>query len=113
MTTLPNIQSPQLDRERHDLTRQHGHVIDLDEFRRHLNSADQRPAPQSADPADTPSQRRSESQLRHELNLAFTDLGAAAFVLAHHGITTDARLTPRVQHIHDLYADLDTITHAA
>jgi hypothetical protein len=115
MTTLPNIQSPldQLDRELHELTREHGHVIDLDEFRRHLDIADQRPTPQPADPADTPSQPHTESQLTHELNLAFTELGAAAFALAHHGNTTDRRLIPHVQHIHDLYTHLDAITHAA
>lgn len=115
MTTLPNIQSPldQLDRELHELTREHGHVIDLDKFRRHLDIPHERPTPQSANPADTPSQPHTESQLRHELNLAFTELGAAAFALAHHGTTTDRRLTPHVQHIHDLYAHLDAITHAA
>jgi hypothetical protein len=101
----------QLDRELRDLTREHGHVFDLDPFRRHLDT-DERPIRESAGPADAPSASRTESQLRHELNLVFTDLGAAAFALAHHGTLTDSRLAPRVQHIHDLYAHLDAIPHA-
>jgi hypothetical protein len=115
MTTLLNTQSPldRLDREPHDLTSERGHVLVLEAFRRHLDATNRRPARTSADPTDSPTGSRTESQLRHELNLAFTDLGGAAFALAHQGTATDARLAPRVQHIHDLYAQLDAITHAA
>jgi hypothetical protein len=114
MTTFLDTENPldQLDRELQELIREHGHVVDLDPFRRHLDTADQRPPLEPAGPADTPGVARTESQLRHELNLAFTDLGAAAFAIAHHGIPTDTRLAPRVQHIHELYAHLDAITHA-
>jgi hypothetical protein len=114
MTTMLNTHNApdQLDHEPHDLTVDHGHVLELSQFRRHLNTADPHPPRTSANPADTPSASRDESQLRHELNLAFSDLGAAAFALAHHGTLTDARLAPRMQHIHDLYAHLDAITHS-
>jgi hypothetical protein len=110
MTTFLNTVSPldQLDHELTELTREHGHVLDVSHFRRHLGTADWRAALQSAGPADTLSASRSESQLRQELNLAFTDLGA----LAHHSKATDPRLAPCVQHIHNLYAQLDAITHA-
>jgi hypothetical protein len=103
---MTTTQTPleQLDRDPHQLTREHRRVLDLSQFRRHLTTVDQRPLLDSADPADTPC---SESRIRHELNLAFTDLGAAAFALANHGTLTDLRLAPRVQHIHNLYAQLD------
>jgi hypothetical protein len=114
MTALLNTINPldQLDHELGELTRERGHVLDLSQFRSHLGTANWRPALQSAGPADTPSASRSETELRQELNLAFADLGAAAFALAHHGKATDPRLAPRVQHIHNLYVQLDAITHA-
>jgi hypothetical protein len=114
MTTSLNTVSPldQLDHELSELTREHGHVLDLSQFRRHLGTTDWRPALQAAGPADTPSASRTQRQLSQELNLAFTDLGAAAFALAYHGKATDPRLALRVQHIRNLYAQLDAITHA-
>jgi hypothetical protein len=42
----------------------------------------------------------------HELALAFADLGGATFALAQQGALNDQRLVPRVQHIHDLFAQL-------
>jgi hypothetical protein len=115
MTTFLNAKTPlrPLDRELQDLTREYGRVFDLSSFRRQLDTIDQRPLQDSAWPAGEPRASRSESRLRHELNLAFTDLGAAAFALAHHGMPTDPQLAPRVQHIHNLYAQLDAITRAA
>jgi hypothetical protein len=50
-----------------------------------------------------------EVQLRHELALAYTDFGAAAFALAHHGALRDPRLTPRFQRIYELTAQLGAI----
>lgn len=109
MTTFLNTVNPldHLDRDLSELTREHGHVLDLSQLRRHLGTAKRRPAHQSAGPADTPSASRSENQLRQELNLAFTDLGAAAFALAYHGALNDKRLTAHVQRIHELYAQLE------
>lgn len=115
MTTLLNTQTPldQLDRELQDLTRDRGRVFDLSQFRRYLDTADQCPPRTSAEPTRASTAARPESQLRHELNLAVTDLGAATFVLAHHGTATDPRLAHCIRHIHNLYAQLDAITHAA
>jgi hypothetical protein len=111
MTTLLNTQTPvdQLDRELRELTREHAHVVDLDAFRRPLDAANQRSPLQPAGPADEPIASRSESELRHELNLAFTDLGAATFVLAHHGALNEPRLAPRVRQIRELFAQLDVL----
>jgi hypothetical protein len=111
MTTLLNTQTPldQLDRELRELTREHAHVVELDAFRRHPNAANQRSPLQPAGPADKPSTARSETELRHALNLAFTDLGAATFALAHHGALNDRRLAPRVRQIRELFAQLDVL----
>jgi hypothetical protein len=48
----------------------------------------------------------SEVELRHELAVAFHDLGSAAFALALHGALQDKRLAPRVQRVYELDAQL-------
>jgi hypothetical protein len=50
-----------------------------------------------------------DTHVRHELALAFTDLGGATFALAHQGALNDERLAPRVQRIHDLFAQLNPL----
>jgi hypothetical protein len=40
--------------------------------------------------------------IEHELALAYHDLGAAAFALAHHGELRDPRLASRVRRIYEL-----------
>ena len=112
---MPNFFQPQpdstldqLDRQPHELPRQNGHILNLDAFRRQLKSASRRHTARQADPRTTD----ADTQLRHELNLAFTDLGGAAFALAHHGALNDQRLTPHLQRIHQLYAQLDALAHS-
>jgi hypothetical protein len=90
----------QLDRRLRELTRGHAQVLDLDAFRRQLSD----PPPESQSSADR------EGELREKLNLAFTDLGAFAFALVHHGALTDKRLIAGVQRIRQLSADLDAIS---
>lgn len=109
MTTLLNTQISldQLDRELRELTREHGHFLDLDAFRRQLDSASRR---HTARWADTQASD-ADTQLRHELNLAFADLGGAAFALAHHGALNDKRLAAHVQRIDELYVQLDALAH--
>jgi hypothetical protein len=48
----------------------------------------------------------TDAQLRDELTLAYIDLGAAAFALAHHGSLKDRRLATRLQRIYDLTGQL-------
>ena len=99
----------QLDRHLHELPRQNAQILDLDAFRRHLEHASGQPTiSQTQSLADTQSTDH-ESQLRHELDLAFADLGGAVFALAHHGALNDKRLAPRVQRIHQLYSRLDAM----
>jgi hypothetical protein len=50
-----------------------------------------------------------EIQVKHALNLAFADLGGAAFALAHHGALNDKRLAAHVQRIYELYTQLDAV----
>jgi hypothetical protein len=90
----------QLDRRLRELTREHAQVLDLDAFRRQLSD----PPPESQNSAD------QEGELREKLNLAFTDLGAVAFALAHHGALTDKRLIAGVLRIRQLSADLDALS---
>jgi hypothetical protein len=71
-----------------------GVVLNLEAFRRETGSA----AAQR--------ENAQETQLRHELTLAFSDLGGATFVLAHLGALNDPRLASRVQRIENLYAQL-------
>jgi hypothetical protein len=101
LATLSDIDGTvdQLDRRLRGLTREHAQVLDLDAFRRHLSD----PPPESHISADR------EGALREDLNLAFTDLGAVAFALVHHGALTDKRLAAGVQRIRQLSADLDAI----
>jgi hypothetical protein len=65
------------------------------------------PHPKAARPDDA---HLHEAQLRHELVLAYADLGGATFALAHHGAPIDPRLDPRVQRIRDLAAELAALT---
>ncbi len=101
----------QLDLTERELPREHGQVLNLHALRRHLaHASGQHPAPpfpRATDtrPADT------DTQLEHALNLAFADLGGAAFALAHHGALNDKRLAPHVQRIHELYTQLDALAH--
>jgi hypothetical protein len=116
MTTFLDTEShlDQLDHELRELTREHRPpIVDPDPFSRYLDTANERSAGHLAPPANAPTAGRIESQLRHELNLAFSDLGGAAFALAHHGALNDKRLAAHVQRIHELYAQLDAIAHAA
>jgi hypothetical protein len=102
----------QLDRQLRESPRQHAQILDLDAFRRQLERASGQPTPRhTGRPADTHT-TDTETQLRHELNLAFADLGGAAFALAHHGALNDKRLAPRVQRIHQLHAQLDALPHS-
>jgi hypothetical protein len=107
----PDTTLDQLDLALRQLPREHGQVLNLDAFRRHLAHASgqhpARPFPGAADtrPAD------AETQLKHALNLAFADLGGAAFALAHHGTLNDKRLAAHVQRIHELYTQLDAFAH--
>jgi hypothetical protein len=114
MTTFSTADSKlkRVDRELRDLTRRHGQVLELCAFRWHVQhpSGQHTVRPTRRDP-DT-QVAATDSQLRHDLNLAFTDLGAAAFALAHHGALNDRRLAPRVRQIHELVAQLDTLAIA-
>ena len=102
----------QLDGQLRELPRRDAHILDLDAFRRHLERAGDQPTASHTAPAADTQTTDAETQLRHELNLAFTDLGAAAFALAHHGALNDRRLGAHVQRIHQLYAQLDASAHA-
>jgi hypothetical protein len=83
----------QLDRQLREPPRQHAQILDLDAFRRHVDTID------------------AETDLKHALNLAFADLGGAAFALAHQGALNDNRLAAHVQRIHQLYTQLDALAH--
>jgi len=118
MTSSANT-NPTLERQHcapRDLQPDHTHVLTLDAHRRHPRYAGQRQATvrqtsaheQTTIPA---ADNRLEAQLKHELALAYTDLGGATFALAHHGALNDRRLAPRVQRIYELTAQLDALTH--
>jgi hypothetical protein len=62
---------------------------------------------------DSPIAPIAGNQIGHELNLAFTDLGGAAFALAHQGALNDKRLAPRVSRICELFAQLDAANYGA
>ena len=102
LATLSEIDGTldQLDRRLRGLTREHAQVLDLDAFRRRLDDS----PPESQSSADR------EGELKEELNLAFTDLGAVALALVHQGALTDKRLVAGVQRIRQLSADLDAIS---
>jgi hypothetical protein len=89
----------QLDLAQPELLRDHGQVPNLDAFRRHLaNASGPHPAPSSPRITD-PRPAVAETQLKHALDLAFADLGGAAFALAHHGsLKPQASLYPRPAH---------------
>jgi hypothetical protein len=107
----PDRTLEQLDLALRELPREHGQVLNLDAFRRHLEHTSARhTAPQSRDGADTET-AGAEAQLKHALSLAFADLGGAAFALAHHGALNDKRLAAHVQRIHELYTQLDALAH--
>ena len=79
-----------------------GHGVKSEAFRHHLACV-----------PDSPIAPIAENQIGHELNLAFTDLGGAAFVLAHQGALDDKRLAPRVSRILELFAQLDAANSGA
>lgn len=84
-----------------ELARGDGQRVKSEAFRRHLACV-----PDSSAPI-------AENQIGHELNLAFTDLGAAAFALARHGALDDRRLAPRVSRIRELFAQRDAANYGA
>ncbi|MGZ6623565.1 MAG: hypothetical protein ACXVHK_29415 [Solirubrobacteraceae bacterium] len=101
-----------LDSQLRELSRQQAQILDLDAFRRQLERASGQPtALQRARLAETHT-TDTENQLRHELNLAFADLGGAAFALIHHGALNDKQLAPHVQRVHQIYAQLDALAHS-
>ena len=107
----PDRTLDQLELALRQLPREHGQVLNLDAFRRHLaHASGQHPAPPFPQAADT-RPADAETQFKHALNLAFADLGGAAFALAHHGALNDKRLAAHVQRIHDLYTQLDALAH--
>jgi hypothetical protein len=108
----PTSTLDQLDRQLRETPRQHAQILDLDAFRRDLERPSDQPTASTALPTDTET-ADAETELRDELNLAFIDLGAAAFALAHHGTFTDRRLAAHVQRIHQLYAQPDASAHTA
>jgi len=68
-----------------------------------------RPARPSVRPPGPARESLQDTYVRRELALAFTDLGAATFALAHQRALNDQRLAPRVQRIHDLFAQLNPV----
>jgi hypothetical protein len=115
---MPDLSDPQtdmapeqLDLALRELRREHGRVLSLDAFRRQLGrTSDRHTVPQSREGAETWT-AEAEGQLKHALNLAFADLGGAAFALAHHGALNDNRLAAHMQRIHELYTQLDALAH--
>jgi hypothetical protein len=105
LTPQPNSTLDQLDQRPHQTTR--GHDLNHDPFRRQHHTAS---SPHTTLQGDTP-RTDADTKLCHELNLAFADLGGAAFALAHHGALNDKRLAPQLQRIHQLYAQLDAHAH--
>lgn len=101
----------QLDRQPHELPRQQAQILDLDAFR-HVEDAGGKPTFRHIAPPVDAHTTDADTQLTHELNLAFADLGGAAFALAHHGALNDKRLAPQVQRIHQLFAQLDALAHS-
>ena len=75
-------------------------------------SAEER-GPATRQPSESALERPERTQVRHELDLALTDLGGATFALAYHRALADERLAPRVQRIDDLYAQLNALDHCA
>jgi predicted ATPase len=49
---------------------------------------------------------QQQARIRHELTLAFSDLGGATFALARHGALSGRRLAGHIQRIEELYAQL-------
>ncbi|HZE04923.1 MAG TPA: hypothetical protein VE127_06855 [Solirubrobacteraceae bacterium] len=54
----------------------------------------------------------AQTQTRQELNLAFADLGGAAFALARQGALDDKRIAPRIRRILELFDQLDALDRA-
>jgi hypothetical protein len=102
----------QLERQLREHPRQHAQILDLEAFRRHVELASSQPTVSQTAPEADAHTTDTETQLTHELNLAFTDLGAATFALAHHGALNDNRLAAHVQRIHQLYTRLDALADA-
>ena len=97
------------DGELSELSRGSGQVLNLAAFRLWLDHQPRRSndRPTVSDASDLTAD--AATQLRHELDLAFADLGGATFALAHHGALNDPRLAPRVHRIHELYARLNEL----
>jgi hypothetical protein len=102
----PDSTLDQLDQRPHETAR--GHVLNLDPLRRQPHTAS---SPNTTGQPHT-LKTDTDTKLRHELTLAFADLGGAAFALAHHGALNHKRLAPHLQHIHQLYAQLDNHAHS-
>lgn len=101
-----------LDELNHDLCelrREHGQVLRLDDFRDELRQRQPSDDLWSSDEDDAAA---SEAQLRHELAVAYSDLGAATFALVHHDALTDVRLATRVQRIYEVDAQLAALARA-
>lgn len=105
----PDNSIDDFDRDLSELLRGSGQVLNLAAFRLRLEKQPRRSNDRpiagdanglTADP---------EMQLRHELDLAFADLGGATFALTHHGGLSDPRLAPRVHRIHELFAQLSEL----
>ena len=106
----PDSTLDQPDPELHELPRKYRQILIHDGFRRRLDRAPKRqPTIKLASTTEQSTASAIESQLKHELNLAFTDLGGVAFALVHHGALDDERLASRAQRIHELYAQLDAV----
>lgn len=63
--------------------------------------------------SDSPIAPIAENQIGQELNLAFADLGGAAFALVDQGALDDQRLAPRVSRILELFAQRDAANYRA
>jgi hypothetical protein len=106
----PDSTRDQLDRELREFPRKYGQIPIHDALRRRLDRASKRrPSIKPASTTERTTASEIESQLKRELNLAFTDLGGVAFALVHHGALDDKRLASRAQRIHELYAQLDAV----
>jgi hypothetical protein len=108
MTSLP-VQNAidQLERYPRDHDREHADAVALGESCRQLGDAPEQRAGEWVFPG---AQQRpagavetaQAAQLEQQLAVAYTDLGAATFVLAHHGALTAPPLASRIQYIKQL-----------
>jgi hypothetical protein len=108
---MPDSPQSRPDLTPHELPREHGQLLSLDAFRRHTEHAFRQHTTPQAQQATDARTADLDAELKHALSLAFTDLGGAAFALAHHGALTDKRLAAHVDRIHELYRQLDALAH--